>query len=216
MRQAFVVFCAATTVLPILSASRTTTDRPRSSQAAQPVEVSATQAPRGVTKLEGVHWIQIKGPAIGRLLAAVARPPGPGPYSTVVVLHGSHGFAREYVQLASDLARSGLQAVAPCWFAGSSGGAGQRFVTPIACPKAPPISMASSPEALHTIDSIVQAVSQLPHTSPNRIVLFGHSRGGGAALNYILRNTGIYATVLDSTGYPPELAAVAAQVHGRA
>jgi len=63
------------------------------------------------------------------LSAAVARPPGKGPFPVIVLLHGTHGFAREYVRLAHDLARtSGVVAVAGFWFAGGQG-EGRRFVT---------------------------------------------------------------------------------------
>jgi dipeptidyl aminopeptidase/acylaminoacyl peptidase len=51
----------------------------------------------------------------------------------------------------------------------------------------------------------VQAVRTLPGVRPNRIALFGHSRGGGAALNYILEKGAVQAAVLNSTGYPEEL-----------
>lgn len=53
------------------------------------------------------------------MLAAVARPLGAGPFPVVVVLYGTHGFARQYIELAQDLARGGVLAVAGCWFSGA-------------------------------------------------------------------------------------------------
>src|SRR4029453_3515592 len=85
-----------------------------------PPIVSAADAPVGTEKL-AVQWLKISVPDLGVMLAAVARPSGPGPFPVVVVLHGTHGFAREYVQWAQDLARGGLLAVAACWFSGGSG-----------------------------------------------------------------------------------------------
>jgi len=98
--------------------------------------VSVADAPPGTESL-GADWISIAVPGIGKLAAAVARPTGKGPYPTVLLLHGSHGFAQEYVRLAQDLARAGLLSVAACWFR-EGGGTGIRFITPIVCPEAPP------------------------------------------------------------------------------
>lgn len=70
-----------------------------------------------------------------------------------------------------------------------------------------------APEALRTVDALVQAVRALPGARPDRIGLFGHSRGGGAVFNYVL-NSGdkVQAAVLENTGYPTELAERASQV----
>jgi len=175
------------------------------------VSVFEASPPPGVDTAK-VKWITVARPNLGVMLAAVATPSGRGPFTTVIILHGSHGFAREYVQLAAALADRGVQAIAPCWFSGSSGGKGSRFVTPIPCPGAPAIPTASSPQTLDTIDVLLEAADQLPGTRPDRIALFGHSRGGGAALNYILNRSGIYAAILNSAGYPPEVTSAAAQV----
>ena len=43
--------------------------------------------------------------------------------------------------------------------------------------------------------------------------MFGHSRGGGAALNYALTGGDVSALVLDSTGYPGELANQVPRLH---
>src|SRR5712691_2525814 len=144
--------------------------------------VSTADAPPGTETLK-VQWIKVTAPGQGVMLAAVARPPGTGPFPTVILLHGSHGFAHEYVRLAQDLAGGGVMAVAACWFRGSAG-SGARFVTPIDCPDAPPIPGALSPEAMQALDALVQAARTLPGARPDRIALFGHSRGSGPVLNY--------------------------------
>ena len=50
------------------------------------------------------------------LRAAVATPSGTGPFPGVLLLHGTHGFARQYVEVASELARDGFIAVAATEF----------------------------------------------------------------------------------------------------
>ena len=172
-------------------------------QVARPVVSPIT--PPAATDTVGVQWVQVTAPGVGVMIAAIARPPGAGPFPTVLILHGSHGFAQQYVNLARDLARQGLLAVAACWFSGGRG-AGARFVKPIGCPDAPPISMASSDTALRAVNALVQAVRTLPGVRPDHLVLLGHSRGGGAALHYVLAGGGVQAVVLNSAGYPPYLA----------
>jgi dienelactone hydrolase len=148
---------------------------------------------------------------MGVMLAAVAQPSGAGPFPTVLLLHGSHGFAQEYVRLARDLADGGLLAMAACWFQGG-GGAGARFITPISCPEAPPMPNASSPEAMQTVGSLLQAVCTLPGTRPDQIGLFGHSRGGGAAINYLLQVGNVQAVVVNSSIYPSQLFDLSSQL----
>jgi dienelactone hydrolase len=145
------------------------------------------------------------------MLAAVAQPSGVGPFPTILLLHGSHGFAQEYIQLARNLADGGLLAMAACWFQGG-GGTGARFITPISCPEAPPMPTPSSPEAMQTVDALVHAARTLPGARPDRIGLLGHSRGGGAALNYILQVSDVQAVVLNSSGYPSGLTDRSSQV----
>jgi pimeloyl-ACP methyl ester carboxylesterase len=56
-----------------------------------------------------------------------------------------------------------------------------------------------------TIATLVAAVRQLPETDSRRLALFGHSRGGGVALNYILQRGDASAIVIDSAGYPDDV-----------
>lgn len=172
--------------------------------------VSAANAPPGSEALD-VEWVHISVSGCGVMPAAIARPTGAGPFPVVLLLHGTHGFAQEYVRLASDLASGGLVAVAAGWFRGGSG-AGSRFITPISCPDAPAMPDASSREAFCTVESLVLAVRGLPGADPERIGIFGHSRGGGAALNYGGRKADIGAVVLNSSRYPDEAVGYASKI----
>ena len=165
-------------------------------------ETAPVEPPAGTADL-GVQWMQAKAPDLGVMLIAIARPTGAGPFPTVVVLHGTHGFAREYVQLARALAKERVLAVVPCWFSGG-GGSGASFVTPIPCTGAPPRSAAASATAQKTVKALVSAVRTLPDVQHGSVALFGHSLGGGTVLNYALDTGDIRAAVLDSAGFTDE------------
>jgi dienelactone hydrolase len=159
----------------------------------------------------GIRWVQVHVGSMGTLSAVVARPLGDGPFPAIVILHGSHGFAREYVDLARTFARAGWVAVAGCWFSGGRG-AGTRFITPIECPDAPPISAASSDTAFQAVEALVRAAREQPLVRANRVALLGHSRGGGAALQYVLKGGVVHALILNSAGYPEDVIERAAQL----
>jgi carboxymethylenebutenolidase len=162
-------------------------------------EMVPIEPPAGTADLD-VRWMQARGPDLGVMPMAIARPAGDGPFPTVIVLHGTHGFAREYVQLARAFAKQGVLAVVPCWFSGGGGG-GARFITPIPCTGVPAISAAASSSAQKTVKALVTEVRALPDARGNSIALFGHSLGGGTALNYAFGTGDIAAAVLDSAGY---------------
>jgi len=198
--QRLLIVLTVALALPACPAAAQTTE----SRLDSPPEVSKTDAPFG-TGTRAVQWIKVSAPDVGVMLAAVARPRGAGPFPTVVLLHGTHGFAGEYVRLAEDLAAGGVMAVAACWF--REHGHKQPFITPIDCPHAPPMPDPLSAEAVRIVDTLVQAARTLPDARPDRIALFGHSRGGGAVLGYVLRVGNVQAAVLNSAPYPARASA---------
>lgn len=172
--------------------------------------VSSAAAPEGAENLN-VQWLKVSASPAGEMLLAVAKPQGKGPFPTILLLHGTHGFAREYVQLAQALAREGVLAVAACWFA-SGTGSGVKFITPLGCSGAQSTPPALSDTARKTVGILVEATQRLPNVAPGPIALFGHSRGGGAVLNYVRATGNARAAILNSTGYPAEVTSHAAQI----
>src|SRR5262245_52246973 len=187
---------------------------PRNGAATTPMSTQSragTVAPAGADGFAGIEWVRVPVPG-GAVTAAVARPPGEGPFPVLVILHGTHGFAREYVRLAQDLSREGgVVAVAGCWFKGGQG-KGSKFVTPIECPDAPEMPNHWSKEGLGIVSALVAAARALPGVRGDRVALFGHSRGGGAALQYVVERRDVQAAVLNSIGYPDEVVALAPSV----
>lgn len=165
-------------------------------------------------KSDSVDWISIKTDS-GIVHAAIAIPPGKGPFPAIIILHGTHGFAREYVHLAQEFAKKEIVGIAACWFAGRKGG-GQKFITPIDFNDAPPLVDEGEDRfriGRVTIDSLVGKVATLPYVRKNQLALFGHSRGGGASLNYVLTQPNkVQVIILNSTGYPPDVIRRASEV----
>ena len=165
--------------------------------------------------LDSVDWISIKTDS-GVIHAAIAIPEGKAPFPAIIILHGTHGFAREYVHLAQEFAKNGIVGIAACWFAGRKGG-GQKFITPIDFNDAPPLVDAPGEDRFRiarvTIDSVVRKISTLPYVKTNQLALFGHSRGGGASLNYVLTHPfKVQVIILNSTGYPADVIRRASEV----
>ena len=71
-----------------------------------------------------------------------------------------------------------------------------------------------SPEAVRAVHALAKPVCSLPGVLPDRVGLFGHSRGSAATLSYIMgANDGsVRAAVLENGGYPKEWADRAGQV----
>lgn len=164
---------------------------------------------------DSVTWISVATDS-GIVHAAVAVPDGKAPFPAIIILHGTHGFAQEYVELARSFAKKGFVGIAVCWFTGGKG-AGERFITPIEFKDAPPFVDVAGRErfriARHSIDILLGKVATLPYVQKGRLALFGHSRGAGASLDYVFTHPEkVHAIVLNSCGYPPEVTKQAAEV----
>ena len=166
----------------------------------RPSIVTATEAPAG-TEAVPVKWVNVDVQDLGVLRAAVATPSGTGPFPVVVLLHGTHGFARQYVEWASELARDGFIAVAACWFSGGGGAGSSAVSTPIPCPQVQPLQPGEYPDAVRLVDGLVRAARLLPGARGDRLALVGHSRGGGAIQQYLMAAGHVQAAVFHSSGF---------------
>lgn len=151
-----------------------------------------------------VSYQEIRAAGGGKVLLAIARPGGRVKGPALLILHGTHGFADEYVEIAREVAATGHVAVVACWFAPGAG-PGMRFITPRKCPSdTPGIVRGDEPEAQERTAGLVQAVARLPGVNDGRVVVMGHSRGGGAALYYALGGGRADGVIINSGPYPPD------------
>lgn len=151
-----------------------------------------------------LDYREIAAPNGGKLLMTIARPQARGGRPAVVILHGTHGFADEYVGLAQELASRGIVGIAVCWFAPGQG-KGMRFVKPRACPEStPPLTDGDTTDGQARIRALIQAAANLPGVDSRRLVLMGHSRGAVAALYHALNGGEACGIILNSGAYPPD------------
>ena len=163
--------------------------------------VTAIDSPAGTEALP-VKWVAVAVRDRGVMRAAIARPSGRGPFPAILLLHGTHGFARQYVDWAVDLARGGFIVVAACWFSGGGGAGASDVTAPIPCPEMPRLGAGDYLETVPFVDALVQATRALPDARADRVGLVGHSRGAGeATLKYLLAKGNVQAAVLHSSGY---------------
>jgi dienelactone hydrolase len=164
----------------------------------QTSNVTANWAPvPAPTELTAPHaqWIKVDARDGYRHLAAVFRPQGAGPFPLVVVLHGAAGLQPAQLELAEELARAGFVAVAGCW---------QFVARPPApvpnpvCSEAPPQAAWQADPATNSGKELVAAARTLPGVRPDRVGLYGLSRGGNAVLWSASTGTTVQAVVADA------------------
>ena len=171
----------AVVALAAPAGARSAIDRPAlvgSGTAAHAVAVAVPSlAPPGAADL-AVEWFTVSLRDGAVVAAAVARPPegvvSSGP--PVVLLPGTDGLRRQYVDVARWFALAGRTTVVGCWFA-----PGMPFDSDtIPCPTAPPFAGATS-AGLPAVDGLI-ALARNASGDPRPVVLVGHSRGATMAL----------------------------------
>lgn len=148
----------------------------------------------------GAQWIKVDARDGHRMLAAVFRPQGVGPFPVVVVLHSAGGLGPSQLVLAEELARSGFVAVAGCWqFVASRPGSVPNRV----CSEAPPQAAWQADPAGNSGKELVAAARTLPGVRSDRVGLYGTSRGAYAALWLASTGTTVQAVVADAPAHQP-------------
>jgi carboxymethylenebutenolidase len=117
----------------------------------------------------------------------------------VIVLHGTEGFRRAYVDLAEAFAKEGFLSMAGCWFAGSHM-PGRRPPDPIACSQGPDF-VGANLEAVEDVIALVDAARKLPDARSDRVGLVGLSRGAVISLLVASAKGGVQAVVAMSAHY---------------
>jgi len=145
------------------------------------------------------EWIEVDALKGRKMKVAVFRPQGSGPFPVVVVLHGTEGFHKRYVNLAEAFAREGFLGVAGCWFSGTHM-PGRRPPDPIACRQGPDF-VGANMEAIKDVIVLVDAARKLPGACSDRVGLFGLSRGAVISLLVASAGGGVQAVVAISAHY---------------
>ncbi len=146
------------------------------------------------------------------MLLTIVYPKLRGPRPAILIMHGTHGFADEYVVLAREIAEAGFVGIAACWFAPGQG-KGVGSITPRACPASTPsLTDGDTPEGLTRAAALVKAVSDLPGVDRDRVILMGHSRGAVAAMYHGINHGEACGIVLNSGAYPPEATRLAGRI----
>ena len=148
----------------------------------------------------GAQWIKVDARAGRKMLAAVFRPQGAGPFPVVVLLHGASGLQTSHLALADEVARAGFLVVVGCW---------QSIASPPAaapnpvCSEAPPQAAWQADPAANSGKELIAAARTLPGARPDRVGLYGLSRGGNAALWAASTGVSVQAIVADAPAHHP-------------
>jgi dienelactone hydrolase len=201
--------CAGLVVLIVLAwpgDSRTTS--------AAPAGALTPVAPPSGTEGLGAAWYTIATLDGRTLLLAIydTRPSPDQAAPAILVLHGTHGFASQYVQIAHDLSeQTGYIVAAGCWFDGVGEDTDTSDITPIRCPGGPEFAGATE-SAWPAVRALSQTVRQYAGSGP--LGLFGHARGAEVALQLasspdpsgygvqaVVASSGVYTAVPRSPNY---------------
>jgi dienelactone hydrolase len=158
---------------------------------------SAT-APPGFD-VPGAQWISIDRPDGHTQLAAIFVPAGPGPFPTVVYLHGVSGLGRTQLQWLPRLADAGYLVLAGCYLDAADPTAY------LPCDGLPPNDPLDVTNTLNGYDALVRTAHGLGAARPGPVGIVGVSFGAEVALGVADESVG--AIVADS-GYGPGPSAV--------
>ena len=182
--------------------------------AAAPTAALSPASPPSGTEGLGASWYTVATPEGRTLLVAIydTRPSPDQAVPAILVLHGTHGFASQYVQIAHELSQqTGYVVAAGCWFDGVGQNVDTSDITLIRCPGGPEFAGATQ-SAWPAVRALAQAVRQ--YAGSAQLGLFGHSRGAevalqlassadpsGAGVQAVVASSGVYTAVPRSPDY---------------
>jgi dienelactone hydrolase len=182
--------------------------------AAAPAGALLPATPPSGTEGLGASWYTVATPEGRTLLVAIydTRSSPAQPVPAIVVLHGTHGFARQYVEIAHDLSvQTGYVVAAGCWFNGVGQDADTADITPIRCSGGPEY-VGATQNAWPAVQALTEAVRQ--YAGSAQLALFGHERGAevalqlasspdpsGSGVQAVVASSGIYSTVPRTPSY---------------
>jgi dienelactone hydrolase len=147
-------------------------------------------------------WYEVDAPNNYKLLMAVIRPSGKGPFPVAVYLHGGAGLATYLIKRIEQKGwlEAGYMVVTGCWFKDRNPNDPVTF--PIECPNAPAFSSLEGPDfftnARPYSDALVRYAGILPGAAAGHVGVLGESRGGCAAL--LASSTGYTTAVASDSG----------------
>jgi len=168
-------------VIAALCAAANAETTPRASAAKNPLP--------GSPKAE---WVQVEARDGRKLLTAVLRPEGTGPFPAVVLLHGGDGLDYGYLSAAEDIARAGFVVVAGCW----------QKVNYVCADAPTPSEWVGDPTG-HCGKELIEIARTLEGVKSDKIALYGISRGGHAALWAASTGSEVSAIVVDAPAHEP-------------
>jgi carboxymethylenebutenolidase len=129
---------------------------------------------------QNAQWIKVDAANGRKLLTAVFRPAGSGPFPPVVFLHGASGLLAVLLDKSDAIAQGGFVVVTGCWQfdPGRASARGQS----VDCSEAPVFSDVLADSSLAPVRALLSAARTLPGVRADRVGLLGGSRGGWAAL----------------------------------
>lgn len=163
------------------------------------VRMTPAAAPAAIN-VAGARWVTVEGANGRKFITAILRPQGVGPFPVVVVLHGSIGLDERFVKVAEEVAHAGFLVVIGCWQAGEARTPGNAL-----CSEATPQAEWVADPAANSGKELIAVAKALPDAIPDRIGLYGMSRGGHAALWAAATGAGVRALVLDAPAHRPAI-----------
>jgi dienelactone hydrolase len=142
------------------------------------IRLDATDAPSGYDA-PGAQWIEVHRPDGHVQLAAVYVPTGPGPFPTIVYLHGASGLANVQVRWARQLADAGYLVVVGCYLHGKDGDP-NAFLP---CDGMPPRNIYDTKEVGTAFNALVDTAKALGPADTSHMGLVGVSFGAETSLD---------------------------------